>query len=239
MLKSQMGRGYRARATRTHFARLPTEVPIPHERRNPVPEIGANGMRWYVCTTVPQQERRAADSLRREAERLAGWGLPPLVPYVPCETLWQARKRGPTNLPRREIQRPVARSYCFVGALGGLRAAHLNIMSERNVERQNRHGLIAVLGSRDGIPLCLPSEDLKFLTKSAKDEVDAIARNEIPDAPDFDVGDTVNVTDGSFAAQGGHVVGIDMQQRRALIELEIFGRAVPIELNFENVAKAA
>ena len=239
MMKTQMGRGYRARATRTHFARLPTEVPIPLERRNQVPDVGAVDLRWYVCTTAPQQERRAADSLRREKDRLADWGLPPFVPYVPCETFWQARKRGALNLPRREIQRPLARSYCFIAVSGGLKAAHLNIMSERNVERQNRHGLIAVLGSRDGIPLSLPVGDLKFLTRRAKEEIEAGKTHEVEESPDFDIGDSIGVTDGAFAGHGGQVRGIDVQNRRLLLELDIFGRAVPIELDFGHVAKAA
>lgn len=238
-IKSQMGRGYKARATRTHFARLPTEIPIPHERRNPVPEIEAEGVRWYVCTTVPQQERRAADSLRREAERFKAWGLPPLVPYVPCETFWQARKRGPTNLPRREIQRPLARSYCFVSARGGLKAGHLNVMSERNVERQNRHGLIAVLGGRDGIPLDLPEADLREISRWAKTEIEAAKTHVIGEGPTFDLGEAVNVTEGAFFGYRGEVYGIDDANGRLLIELQIFGRATPIELDFGHVAKAA
>lgn len=238
MMKSQMGRGYRARATRVHFARLPTEVPIPHERRNPVPEVDAANLCWYVCTTAPQAERRAADSLRRETERLAKWDLPPIVPYVPCESLWRARRAGQVSGPRKEVQRPVARSYAFLGVSGGLRAGHLGVMSERNVEGANRHGLIAVLGSRDGIPLSLPDRDLKFLAKLAREEVEA-ARTDVVEEPDFGVGDRRPLTDGPLASHIGTILGLDTQRRRVLMEFEIFGRATPIELDFGQVAKAA
>ena len=164
---------FRARATPTHFVTLPTEIPIPDVDRNVVPEIVAPKLRWHVCTTAPQAERRAADSLRRETERLAGMGLPPLVAYVPCATDWRERKRGSLTLPRLEVQTPKIRSYLFVGAEGGLTAEHLAVMSERERAASdddiraiaieaglaseggrrsqdratvNRHGLTAILG---------------------------------------------------------------------------------------------
>lgn len=168
----QEGR-FRARATQPHFVTLPTEIPIPDAERNVVPDIEAPKLRWHVCTTAPQSERRAAESLRREAPRLARIGLPPLVAYVPCATDWRERKRGVTALPRLEVQTPKIRSYVFVAAEGGLTAAHLGVMAERERVSQdddiraiafeaglvsapgrrtqdrttvNRHGITAILG---------------------------------------------------------------------------------------------
>lgn len=238
MFHSPMGRRFRARATKQHNFILPTEVPIPADKRNFVPDVEAADLRWYVCTTAPQQERRAAESLRREAGRLASWGVVPFVTYTPCDTFWQNRKRGALNLPRLEVQRPKLRSYLFVGAVGGLRAAHLGIMSERNIERQNKHGLLAVLGSACGTPMMLTGADRDFLARLAQQEREAGVYRKASDLT-YSEGDTVNVMDGPFASYAGSVTGVDAKQSRLLVELTIFGRATPIELDFEQVARAA
>jgi transcription termination/antitermination protein NusG len=237
-MQTAMGRRFRARATKQHNFILPTEIPIPAEKRNVVPDVDAAGLRWYVCTTAPQQERRAAASLRREAERLAAWGLPPLIAYVPCDTVWKRRTRGSLTLPRLEVQTPRLRSYVFVAARGGLQPQHLGIMSERDAERQNKHGLIAVLGSREGLPISLPAGDRGFLARMAEDELAAAQVQRIGDVP-YEVGERVTVTEGPFRTFGGPVRGVDPQQSRLLVELDILGRATPIELDFGYVSKAA
>ena len=238
MFQTPMGRRFRARATKQHFAILPTEVPIPADKRNVVPNVEAADLRWYVCTTAPQQERRAAASLRREAERLASWGLPPLIAYVPCDTVWKRRTRGSLTLPRLEVQTPRLRSYVFVATRGGLQPQHLGVMSERDAERQNKHGLISVLGSREGLPLSLPSGDRSFLIRMAEDELAAAQVRRMREAPAA-VGETVCVTEGPFATFSGPISGVDIGQSRLVVELDILGRATPIELDFGQVARAA
>ena len=238
MFQTPMGRRFRARATKQHFAILPTEVPIPADKRNVVPNVEAADLRWYVCTTAPQQERRAAASLRREAERLASWGLPPLIAYVPCDTVWKRRTRGSLTLPRLEVQTPRLRSYVFVAARGGLQPQHLGVMSERDAERQNKHGLIAVLGSREGLPISLPASDKGFLARMAEDELAASQVRRVGEIR-LEVGDTIQVKEGPFATYSGTVTGVDTEHERLQVELTIFGRATPIELDFGYVARAA
>lgn len=238
MEKSPLGRRFRARATKQHFALLPTEVPIPAEKRNVVPNIQADGLRWYVCSTMPQSERRAAESLRRAAEYLSSRNARPLVSYVPCDTMWMKRKRRAIDLPRLEVQKPMLRSYVFVGAIGGLQAIHLNLMSERNLEGHNRHGLLSVLGTRDGLPMSLPAGDVKFLNRLAERELEAGVHRTVEASP-YSEGDAVHIEDGPFASYRGEVKGVDEQQSRLLVEIEIFGRATPIELDFNFVRRAA
>lgn len=243
MSTNPLGRRFRARATATHFAILPTEIPIPADERNPVPEIRAPGMRWYVCMTAPQAERRAAESLRRERDRLEAWGLSPFVPYVPCSTHWRERTRGGQKLPRLEVQTPRIRGYLFLGVKlggldGGLQAEHRSIMAERDVERRNRHGLTAILGTRTGNPIPLGTVDVDFLAKRAEEELLA-ADVRVVGKRDFEIGDTVSVLDGPFLSFSGPVTGIDDETGRLLAEIDIMGRAVPLELDFKSVERAA
>jgi transcription antitermination factor NusG len=233
-----LGRRFRARATATHFAILPTEIPIPKDERNPVPDIRAPGMRWYVCMTAPQNERRAGESLRRERDRLASCGISPLTPYLPCSTHWRERQRAGRQMPRLEVQTPRMRGYLFVGVIGKLLPEHRDLLNERDIERRNRHGLSAILGTRTGDPIALGPADVAFLARLAREEIDA-ADVRVVGRRDFEIGDTVSVTDGPFAAFSGPVTGIDDETGRLLAEIDMLGRAVPLELDFKSVERAA
>jgi transcriptional antiterminator NusG len=238
MSSNPLGRRFRARATATHFAILPTEIPIPAAERNPVPEIRAPGMRWYVCMTAPQNERRAGESLRREHDRLEAWGVSPIVPYLPCATHWRERQRNGQKLPRLEVQTPRIRGYLFIGVFGELTSEHRSLMAERDLERRNRHGLTAILGTRTGDPIALGAADVAFLARLAQEEVSA-ADVRVVGERDFAVGDAIHVTDGPFLGYSGPVTGIDDATGRLLAEIDIFGRAVPLELDFKSVERAA
>jgi transcriptional antiterminator NusG len=238
MSSNPLGRRFRARATATHFAILPTEIPIPADERNPVPEIRAPGMRWYVCMTAPQAERRAAESLRREHDRLAAWGLSPITPYLPCSTHWRERTRGGQKLPRLEVQTPRMRGYLFIGIVGKIQPEHRDLMAERDIERRNRHGLTAILGTRTGDPIALAGDDVSFLARLARDEVSA-SDVRVVGQRDFEIGDRICVGDGPFNQHSGIVTGIDDETGRLLAEVDMLGRAVPLELDFKSVERAA
>lgn len=236
---------FRARATPAHFVTLPTEIPIPADKRNPVPlasELIADpdqtDIRWYACTTAPQCERRAVESLRREADALVEErGEHPLLAYAPCLTEWRERKRGTLKLPRQEVQTPKLRSYVFVGARYGLTNVHLGVMSERDNERRNRHGLLSVLGSRFGDSICLGPTDVAFLARQANEEREAGKIRVIEG--EYAPGDSIDIGEGPFATYRASVTAVDDIRGRLLAEVEIFGRATPIELDFNDVRKAA
>jgi transcription termination/antitermination protein NusG len=226
---------FRARATFEHFATLNTEIPIPKDRRNVVP-AALDGLRWYVCTTFPQAERRAAESLRREAGKLADRGLEPFVPYAPCSTEWRDRQRGSLKLPRLEVQTPLLRSYLFVGIKGGIDDGHLGVLSERDVERQNKHGLIAVLGRAwERQPVALDDADVKTLADWADEER---ATDAPPPPRGFQAGETVVVRDGPLNGFRGTVEAIDAVRGRMLVQMALLGSLTPVELNFEQAMAA-
>lgn len=232
---------FRARATDQHNAVLPTRIPLPEWKRNVVPRT-LDGLSWYACTTAPQAELRAAQSLRREAETLADRGLEPLVPYAPCSNRWQQRHRGALRLPDRQVQTPLLRSYLFVGVRGGIEAGHLGVMSERDHERQNRHGLIAVLGQvLERRPVPLDDEAVAFLSKLAGEErtdPDMPAGSHNAATGGIGAGDRVKVTAGPLQGFSGPVLAIDAVKGRMLVELSLFGRMSPIELSWSEAVAA-
>jgi transcriptional antiterminator NusG len=71
---------------------------------------------------------------------------------------------------------------------------------------------------------------------NTKEEAAAAPKQQIK--VDYEIGDSVKVLDGPFASFNGLVEELDFDKAKVKVSVSIFGRATPVELDFEQVERS-
>jgi transcription termination/antitermination protein NusG len=104
---------------------------------------------------------------------------------------------------------------------------------------RNTPGVTGFVGATDRAdrpaPLSL-DEVLKWLAPAVAAEPGKKVKPEVK-VLDFEVGDSVTVTDGAFASLQATINEINADQQKLKVLVSIFGRETPVELNFNQVSK--
>ena len=175
--------------------------------------------RWYIIHAYSGFENKVRDSILTEAERL---GLEQLVEAVevPTESVTEV-KRG----KKVQVERKFMPGYVL---------AKLMLTDDVYHLVKNTPKVTGFLGSSGKPQPISDAEAARIL--NTKDEA-AKAEPKTRISVDYEIGDAVKVLDGPFASFNGVVEELDFEKSRVKVSVSIFGRATPVELEFEQVER--
>jgi len=175
--------------------------------------------RWYIIHAYSGFENKVRDAIMAEATRM---GLEALVESVevPTETVTEVRRGKKVQSERKFFP--------------GYVLAKLNMNDDVYHLVKNTPKVTGFLGSSGKPQPISESEAARIL--NTKEEAAAAPKTRV--RVDYEIGDQVKVLDGPFASFNGVVEELDFDRSRVKVSVSIFGRATPVELDFEQVELA-
>lgn len=175
--------------------------------------------RWYIIHAYSGFENKVRDSILSEAERI---GLSQLVEEVevPTETVTEV-KRG----KKVQVERKFMPGYVL---------AKLTLNDDVYHLVKNTPKVTGFLGPNGKPQAISEKEAARYF--GAAEAAAAQPRTQI--SVDYEIGDSVKVLDGPFASFNGVVEELDFDKSKVKVSVSIFGRATPVELDFEQVELA-
>lgn len=173
-------------------------------------------VRWYIVHAYSNFEKKVAESIEEQA-RLKGLSHHFDQILVPVEKTVEIRRGRKVDAERKFFP-----GYVMVRA--NLTDAVHNLI-------KNTPKVTGFLGG-DGKPVPIPDREAEQILMQIQEGVDRPKPTVM-----FDVGEQVRVSDGPFASFNGVVQEIDEERSRLKVEVSIFGRATPVELEYSQVEK--
>jgi transcriptional antiterminator NusG len=172
--------------------------------------------RWYIIHAYSGFENKVKEAILAEAERL---GLSQLVESVevPSEQVTEV-KRG----KKVQVERKTMPGYVLAKLAMNDDVYHLV---------KNTAKVTGFLGP-NGKPQAISERDAERYFGN-REVVASQEKKHI--LVDYEIGDSVKVLDGPFSSFTGIVEEMDFEKNRVKVAVSIFGRATPVELEFEHV----
>jgi transcriptional antiterminator NusG len=178
---------------------------------------------WYVVHSYAGYENKVKTNLET---RITSLDMEDFIFQVEVPTREEVEVKSGKRI---QVQNKVFPGYILV---------RMDLTPESYSCVRNTPGVTGFVGATDRVdrpaPLSL-DEVLKWLAPAVETE-EKKSKPEIK-VLDFEVGDSVTVTDGAFASLPASISEINADQQKLKVLVSIFGRETPVELNFNQVAK--
>jgi transcriptional antiterminator NusG len=180
---------------------------------------------WYVVHSYAGYENKVKTNLET---RITSLDMEEHIFQVEVPTREEIEVK---NGKRTQVQNKVFPGYLLV---------RMDLTPESYSCVRNTPGVTGFVGSTDRAdrpaPLSL-DEVLKWLLPTVEQAAGAKKAKPEVRVVDFEVGDSVTVTDGAFASLPATISEINVDQQKLKVLVSIFGRETPVELNFNQVSK--
>jgi transcriptional antiterminator NusG len=180
---------------------------------------------WYVVHSYAGYENKVKTNLET---RITSLDMEEHIFQVEVPTREEIEVK---NGKRTQVQNKVFPGYLLV---------RMDLTPESYSCVRNTPGVTGFVGSTDRAdrpaPLSL-DEVLKWLLPTVEQAAGAKKAKPEVRVVDFEVGDSVTVTDGAFASLPATISEINIDQQKLKVLVSIFGRETPVELNFNQVSK--
>ncbi len=175
--------------------------------------------RWYIIHAYSGFENKVREQILADATRL---GLETLVESVevPTEKVTEVRRGKKVTSDRKFFP--------------GYVLAKLVLNDDVYHLVKNTPKVTGFLGS-SGKPQPITEAEAARILNTKEEAAAAAPKQKVK--VDYEIGDQVKVLEGPFASFNGLVEELDFDRSRVKVAVSIFGRATPVELEFEQVER--
>jgi transcriptional antiterminator NusG len=203
-------------------------------------------MKWYVLRTAGSKEKKAADFLQKEIERS---GLQDQVGQILVPV---KREIVTKNGKRKVVEKLLYSGYVFIQAqlsgdleyiirnlvpgMSGFLTEYRAVPSKDNdkvSDKVNAKGKTETKTTIERIPIPLRDDEVQRLLGDQDENIDNPAETEV----NYEIGESVKITDGPFSGFSGTVDAIEEDRSKLKVIVVIFGRKTLLELSFTQVTK--
>lgn len=172
--------------------------------------------RWYIVHAYSNFEKKVAESIQEQARQKGLEDLFEAV-VVPTEKVVEVRRGRKVDAERKFFP-----GYVLVKMDLTDQAFHLI---------KNTPKVTGFLGS-DNKPMPITDSEAERILNQVQEGVDRPKPS-----VSYEIGEQVRVSDGPFASFNGVVQEVDEERARLKVEVSIFGRATPVDLEYGQVEK--
>ena len=172
--------------------------------------------KWYIVHAYSNFEKKVADAIQAEAN-LKGLDDKFEEILVPTEDVTEIRKGRKVQTERKYFP-----GYVLV---------KMDMTDEAYHLIKDTPKVTGFLGS-ESKPIPISEKEAQAILHQVKEGVERPRSTII-----YEVGEVVTVLDGPFEGFSGQIEEVDDERQRMKAAVEIFGRATPVELEFNQVKK--